>query len=342
MVNAVSRRVFVGLALAGATSFALGHFRGASHAAVAKLKAGQFVWQPERSPEGAVVIVVSLPEQLVHVYRNGAEIGISTCSTGRKDHRTPTGVFTILQKQRVHHSSIYNNAPMPNMERLTWKGVALHAGHLPGYPASHGCIRLPHKFSELLYGVTHTGTVVIVADEHTQPRKVVHPGLLLPDAAKTEARLLARQVASAVAKRRAPSAWSATVNYATVSLVISVADGMAYLMRDGVLEASLPIVIAGRGRPLGSHVYSLVGPTADGSGLAWLALAVGKLKSEAHIVKWSGDKVLSRIQFADPDRARALARSLHPGATLVVTDNAAPPATRDTPDDFSVITSEPF
>jgi len=335
MVKAVSRRVFVGLTLAGTTSFALGTFRGETHAAASKLKPGEFVWQPERAPAGAVVLIVSLPEQLVHVYRNGEEIAISTCSTGRPGHRTPTGVFTILQKQRVHHSSIYNNAPMPNMERLTWKGVALHAGHLPGYPASHGCIRLPRKFSDLLYGVTHTGTVVIVADAHTQPKQVVHPGLLLPAAAESEARLLAREVA----KKAPPSAWAPTVHYSTVSLVISAADGMAYLMRDGVMEGSAPIAITGHGRPLGSHVFSLVGPAADGSGLAWLALGVGNLKTEAHIVKWRGHKVLGRIHFTDPERARAIAKSLHPGATLFVTDSTAPPATRATPNDFSVITS---
>ena len=339
MANAVSRRVFVGLTLAGATSVALGHLRGQTSAAPAKLKPGEFAWQPDRAPEGAVVLIVSLPEQLVHVYRNGDEIGLSTCSTGRPGHKTPTGVFTILQKQRVHHSSIYNNAPMPNMERLTWKGVALHAGHLPGYPASHGCIRLPSKFSELLYGVTHTGTVVIVADAHTQPQEVVHPGLLLPAAAKAEARSLAHEVAKQVANKAPPSPWAPAVHYATVSLVISAADGMAHLMRDGVLEESVPIVITGRGRPLGSHVYSLVGPTADGSGLAWLALGVGNLKTEAHIVKWSGQKALSRIHFVDPEKARTIAQSLHPGATLVVTDRSASPATRNTPDGFSVITS---
>ena len=340
MTNAVSRRVFVGLTLAGAASCVLGPFRGEAYGGPAKLKAGEFVWQPDRASAGAVVLVVSLPEQLVHVYRNGSEIAISTCSTGRPGHKTPTGIFTILQKQRVHHSSIYNNAPMPNMERLTWKGVALHAGHLPGYPASHGCIRLPPKFSELLYGVTHTGTVVIVADAHTQPQEIVHPGLLLPAAAETEARLLARQIAKAVAKRTPPSPWAPTVHYSTVSLVISAADSMAHLIRDGVVVESVPIIITGRGRPIGSHVYSLVGPSADGSGLAWLALGVGNLKSEAHIVKWSGHKVLSRIHFADTEKAQTIAKSLHPGATLVVTDSSAPPATRATPDDFSVITSE--
>lgn len=86
---------------------------------VHQLKPGEFTWHPERSPKGSVAIVVSLPDQLVHVYRNGVRIAVSTCSTGRKGHRTPTGVFTILQKDRHHRSSTYNNAPMPNMNRLT-------------------------------------------------------------------------------------------------------------------------------------------------------------------------------------------------------------------------------
>ena len=97
------------------------------------------------------MVLVSLPHQIVHVFRNGLAIAASTCSSGAKGHETPTGVFTILQKREEHYSSTYNNAPMPNMQRLTWRGVALHAGHLPGYPASHGCIRLPIRFSELYF-----------------------------------------------------------------------------------------------------------------------------------------------------------------------------------------------
>jgi lipoprotein-anchoring transpeptidase ErfK/SrfK len=123
-----------------------------------KLAPGEFVWKPEISPSGPVLIVVSIPEQLAHVYRNGVQIAMSTVSTGRAGHATPDGVFTILEKQKEHYSNLYNNAPMPFMERVTWGGIALHAGNLPGYPASHGCIRLPLKFSELLYGVTSKGT----------------------------------------------------------------------------------------------------------------------------------------------------------------------------------------
>jgi L,D-transpeptidase catalytic domain. len=97
-------------------------------AAIASLKPGQYLWYPEISPTGPVTLVVSLTEQRLYAYRNGIAIGVATVSTGRKGKETPTGVFTILQKQVDHHSTLYNDASMPYMERLTWDGVALHAG----------------------------------------------------------------------------------------------------------------------------------------------------------------------------------------------------------------------
>ena len=122
-----------------------------------KLKPGEFEWHPERSESGPVLMVVSRDDQVVYVYRNAVEIARSTVSTGKKGHTTPTGVFQILQKHKDHYSSIYKGAAMPYMQRLTWQGIALHAGNLPGYPASHGCIRLPYEFSKKLYGVTAMG-----------------------------------------------------------------------------------------------------------------------------------------------------------------------------------------
>ncbi|MFD2498459.1 L,D-transpeptidase family protein [Rhizorhabdus histidinilytica] len=126
------------------------------------MKPGDFLWAPQVAPEGPVVIVVSIAQQRAYAYRNGVPIGISTVSTGKKGHETPTGVFTLLQKNVDHKSNLYNNAPMPYMQRLTWDGIALHAGNLPGYPASHGCVRLPMGFAKLLYGVTKLGLTVIV------------------------------------------------------------------------------------------------------------------------------------------------------------------------------------
>ena len=99
------------------------------------------------------------------VYRDGALIAASAISTGTMGRETPTGVFTILEKKIMHRSTTYDNAPMPYMQRLTTKGIAIHAGDLPGYPASHGCIRLPNEFAKLLYAATEIGTPVMITDD---------------------------------------------------------------------------------------------------------------------------------------------------------------------------------
>jgi len=129
------------------------------------LAPGEFVWHPERATSGAVDIVVSIPLQIAYVYRGGALIAMTTVSTGRPGHETPTGQFPIMEKHREHYSNLYNNAPMPFMQRLTMGGVALHAGHIPGRPASHGCVRLPLEFARLLFTVTRVGSTVHIIDE---------------------------------------------------------------------------------------------------------------------------------------------------------------------------------
>jgi hypothetical protein len=130
----------------------------------AHLGHGQYVWQPAAASTGPLFIVIELTTQRVMVYRDGVPIGASTISTGIKGRETPTGTFTVLQKEVVHRSSTYDDAPMPYMQRLTEKGIAMHAGHLPGYPASHGCIRLPSAFAKLLFGATSIGTPVMITD----------------------------------------------------------------------------------------------------------------------------------------------------------------------------------
>src|SRR5437899_12059863 len=111
----------------------------------------------------------------MYVYRNGVRIGQSTVSTGTKGHVTPTGMFTIRQKKVLHESNICKGAKMPHMQRLTWTGIAMHAGHLPGYPASHGCVRLPVDFAEKLYSVTSMGTPVVIEDNNSGPGMSANP-----------------------------------------------------------------------------------------------------------------------------------------------------------------------
>ena len=169
------------------------------------------------------MLIVSISEQLAYVYRNGIRIGVATCSTGAPGHRTPTGVFTILQKNADHYSNLYNNAPMPYMQRLTWRGIALQAGDLPGYPASHGCIRLPYEFAQRLFEITKLGTTVIISDKTSAPQEVNNPGLLIPDYARQEA----ERVVEAEVKNSREGGWVTKVQEDVRSIVISAADKKA-------------------------------------------------------------------------------------------------------------------
>ena len=138
------------------------------------------------APKGPLQIVVSIADQHVTLYANGLRVAESPVSTGVPGRPTPTGVFSIIQKDRFHHSNLYSNAPMPYMERITWSGVALHEGPLPGYPASHGCIRLTHDFAARLWQIARLGVRVIVARNNVVPVDFVHPRLFVPKAKPSE------------------------------------------------------------------------------------------------------------------------------------------------------------
>jgi len=126
-------------------------------------------------------IVVSLEKQHMYVYQGTEEVFSSRVSTGKRGYSTPAGIYSILEKRRWHRSNIYNGAPMPFMQRLTWSGIALHAsGHVPGYPASHGCIRLPRSSASTLFKKTDVGGHVIVTRGETTPRPIAHSNLLQP------------------------------------------------------------------------------------------------------------------------------------------------------------------
>ena len=133
------------------------------------LAPGAHRWLDDAPPPGPLYLIISLQRQMVHVYSGDRLIGMASVSTGTKGHRTPTGEFPILQKREWHRSNLYSNAPMPFMQRLTWDGVALHAGHNPGYPASHGCIRLPTAFARKLFSLTQIGTLVRVNADELRP-----------------------------------------------------------------------------------------------------------------------------------------------------------------------------
>jgi peptidoglycan hydrolase-like protein with peptidoglycan-binding domain len=137
--------------------------------------------EPEARTNDPLQIVVSLKEQRLTVVRGGQQIATSPISTGKPGHSTPPGIYSILNKRKRHYSSIYDGAPMPFMQRLTWTGIALHGSNsVPDYPASHGCIRLPGGFDQELYAMTDVGAHVIVNSEMIDPQKVEHPLMLQP------------------------------------------------------------------------------------------------------------------------------------------------------------------
>ena len=137
--------------------------------------------------------LVSLDEQRIDVYRGSELIETSPISSGKRGNSTPTGVFSILEKRRKHFSNLYDNAPMPFMQRLTWSGIALHQGKLPGYPASHGCIRLPRSFAKSIFGMTARGNHVVVTRAAATPMTVTHSALPQPLSPSTKVASLSAQ-----------------------------------------------------------------------------------------------------------------------------------------------------
>lgn len=300
----------------------------------ANLKVGEYLWVPQVSPSGPVVMVVSLPEQRAYVYRNGVLIGATTVSTGKKGNETPTGVFTILQKNQDHYSNIYNNAPMPYMQRLTWSGVALHAGRLPGYPASHGCVRMPYDFAEKLFAETKTGMTVVVSDTKQFPEKVVSPGLVAPVTSTgkvvTEPTLAGESFWRPEASTDGP-----------VTILITNADQRMSVFRGGVEIGRTSVVNRRPDRPITLHVLtrlepSVVGPL-DPAGKPiprWLIV------SGTEETTVSTDQLLTAFSVS-PDFLSKVATVTGPGTTLVVTQPAATASTRTSVEtNFSVAVAE--
>ena len=294
---------------------------------------GEFSWRPELSAAGPVAVIVSIPEQRVHVYRNGVRIGLSTCSTGKPGHETPTGVFTILQKDKNHHSSIYNNASMPNAERLTWGGVALHAGGLPGYPSSHGCVHLPLEFSDRVFEITHVGTPVVLAGAASDPWELTHPGLVLGSAAEGE-------LAAAVAKlnmKSEPTDWAAATG-PVATVIATGADRRITLIVDGVQLFADDLTVTGDG-PLGEHLLVLQGadPSQPGGGLRWRGLSYAPGGGESAATEAG---VLARLSASEAFLVEVNQR-LAQGMTMVISDLDSDPARRSGAD-FVIMTGGPY
>jgi len=157
----------------------------------------------QRTAGEPIMAIVSIKTQQVTLYDADGWIFRAPVSTGVKDRETPAGIFAVIEKQKDHRSTMYDDAWMPNMQRITWNGIALHGGPLPGYAASHGCIRMPYGFAERIFDRTRIGMRVIISPNDAEPVDVSHPALLMPKAeaiaaAPARAETLAREAAEAV------------------------------------------------------------------------------------------------------------------------------------------------
>jgi hypothetical protein len=269
---------------------------------VKKMQAGEYVWAPEFAPKGPMLLIVNLNSQRAVLYRNGIPIGASTVSTGRPGYPTPKGIFTILQKHVEHYSTTYDNAPMPYMQRLTWRGVALHAGRLPGYPASHGCIRLPLGFAKLLYSATRLGMTVVISDEPATPIIASSPGMAQPLQVN-------RHPASGGMSwhpERSPKG--------PVSVIFSAADRRALVLRNGVEIGSAAVEVE---EPIrGTWAYAL--RTIDGAGQHWIKLSLSSAVEGNESV---GKEEWAKFKVPDAFR-QAVAGIVAPGTTVVVTSDS--------------------
>ena len=294
------------------------------------LKGGEFVWDPDASPAGPIVVVVSISEQFCYVYRNGVLIAYCPVATGKPGHETPTGVFTILQKDKDHVSSIYH-AKMPYTERLTWSGICLHAGSIPGYPNSHGCIHLPLEFSHLLFDLEHLGATVVIADDHSGPAEAAHPGEILSPMLHEDADMDPSVSGEGYLwePERSPEG--------PVTLLLSSADRKLYVYRNGVEIGVADLSIAQPETPLQEGVFTVLKGEAEGTALAahrWVRVsAVSGTASDEE-----AREIVKRVRMS-PDFVAKAYTVVTPGTTMVITNSRATPDTT-TDADFVVMATQ--
>jgi hypothetical protein len=274
-----------------------------------KLRPGQWVWAPQVAPAGPLLVYVDLSRQRATVYRNGVRIAVSTVSSGRDGHETPTGVFTILQKDIDHKSSLYNAAPMPYQQRLTWDGVALHAGGLPGYPESHGCVHLPMGFAKALFGITKLGATVVVQGNAADHVSTTDSSLLLPLDAKGKA----------VAMRDLDSQeyyWAPQLAPAgPLTIIVSKHDQRVVVLRNGT-EIGRSAAIINDDDP-GSHVLNLT--TGPAGKPRWVYVGLPGHAEDAGKVLDESIANRLRLPRAFYEKVKA---ELRPGATILVTQSS--------------------
>jgi hypothetical protein len=280
-------------------------------------------------------VVVSIDDQMAYLYRNGVQIARSTVSTGRPGKETPTGVFTILQRKVDHESNIYKGAQMPYMQRLTWSGIAMHAGDLPGYPASGGCIRLPYEFSRLVYGEMRNGSTVVITKKRANPSRSSRPAnLLLASKASQPANQAIPDPAGRVVwePSKSPSG--------PFSVLLSYADRTIYVWRNGIQIGQAPLAITPGARPPEGVFMMLEGvepadPRFPGAPTRpWTVLSLDGGNAGRDAVS----TIRSQVQIPESFRSK-VSKLLTPGTILLATRESSNARTRSGRD-FNIMTPQ--
>jgi len=301
MTTILSRRSFLCAALASTSA-------GPSALAATSPKPSQTgpVMDWSQRPKGPVMLAVSIAEQKLTILDDGQPVGRFSVSTGVDAHPTPQGLFTILIKKRFHRSNIYDSAPMPYMQRLTWSGVALHQGHVTGRTASHGCIRLPAAVAEKLFAYTPVGTRVIITDKAAAPSEITHPKLFsaLPNELK---------LASNTQTPELPAAQPAPA-YGHVAMMISAKERKLFMRQNFMPIFESPVSIEGDA-PLGTHLFTAMSVTKDDGAVRWSHLAMPDASGMAADAR----AALERVQLSD-EAKREIAARLAKGTSLIISD----------------------
>lgn len=257
---------------------------------------------PKDAAKGPLLVIISIADQRISLYDNGALIARSSVSTGVRNHPTPLGVFSVISKSRFHRSNIYSNAPMPYMQRITWSGIALHAGDLPGYPASHGCIRLTNEFAIRLFQLTKRGTRVIIAHDDIRPEEISNPRLFVPKpkialaspqpgtavepvnatttADATDAPLISKAMTQEDAKVPDPASGAAAPQKrGSISVFVSRKLSKLFVRQGFAPLFDVPVTIQDNAEPMGTHVFTAMEFQNDGAAIRWTVVTIPEKSS---------------------------------------------------------------
>jgi hypothetical protein len=276
-------------------------------------------------PAGApIMAIIALREQQITVYDSKGWILRAPVSSGQKGRETPAGVFSVLEKEAEHYSNMYDDAYMPHMQRLTWSGIALHGGPLPGYPASHGCIRMPYDFAERLFDLTALGMRVIVAPSDVAPVAIDHPALFQPKAGPD-----ATAASAAAAETREAASKADQAKLAAVAASREAARGMVSVRTAEILKAKAEAQLALAERAIAAAVSpelkaqsedakaKAAAQVAEADSQLGLAKAELQPKLDAVITARQAATAAEDARMVAAEAARKLARNLQPVSVFI-------------------------